>query len=110
MAKGDNIPKRWNVDDELKSMTLRTVRDLLSSPDTFGQTAGAKLAVAMEAQNQADDARREKYERIDAGLATEATELVIDIPSVRTNGTEQRKPEQPARPEDTEPDVHGGGT
>jgi hypothetical protein len=73
------IRQRWPIPDEAKKVIVERMVGYVADPllDADRVTAAARVMVAAEGQNQADDHLREKNERIDGGKATEATEVRV---------------------------------
>ena len=52
---GRAIKHRWDISDELKAKTVRTLRELLDSDDERMKAQAAKVLATIEAQNQRDE-------------------------------------------------------
>lgn len=73
------IRNRWPVTDEVRKAVIDRLEGFIKDPkiDPDRATAAARVIVAAEGQNQADDHLREKNERIDSGASTEAQKIEV---------------------------------
>ena len=81
---GRAVRQRWGVPDSVRKELPEAMRSIVLNDDpenTRERVAAAKVLVAMEAQNQADDHAEDKNARLDGGQSTENVVHMIPAPT-----------------------------
>lgn len=87
---GMAVKRRWPVPDEVKERLPGILRSIAETSDSERERiAAARVIVAMEAQNQADDHVADKNARLDEGKATERIEgRILQLEFDKADGVE----------------------
>jgi hypothetical protein len=67
------VSERWPITADDRARIVASAKCVANSDDTRAAIRAQELLVKMEAQNQADEQERRKYDRLDEGLPTEGT-------------------------------------
>lgn len=76
---------RWPISTSTKNKAIKQIIEYLKSNKLSPRELSSltKCLIACESQNQVDQLQKHKDERLDSGLATENTQIIIEVPKPR---------------------------